>query len=65
MEDYLERLQQEKDQLDEQIKRFDAFLLSEEYQNNVSIGEQDLMIKQREAMIGYLDIITDRLALNM
>ena len=65
MEDYIERLQIEKAQLQERIAKLDAYMSSDEFTSTVSEGEQDMMTKQRVAMLAYLDMLTDRIALGI
>jgi alkylhydroperoxidase family enzyme len=65
MEDYIERLQIEKAQLQERIAKLDAYMLSDEFTSTVSEGEQDMMTKQRVAMLAYLDVLTNRIALSI
>ena len=65
MESYLERLIQEKSDLEDKSKKLDAFMEDEEKVNKLLTREQRLVYQQQVFMEGYYLILCKRVELEM
>ena len=66
MEAYLERLIQEKSDLEEKSKKLDAFMENEELVNNLLNREQQkLMYQQQAFMEGYYLVLCKRIDIEL
>lgn len=61
MEDYIERMIQEKRELDEKIVKLVAFRYSEKADKLLNPGQRSLMDRQFSVMTAYSDILGERI----
>jgi hypothetical protein len=61
MKDYQERVIVEKDELDEKVKKLDAFL-TDHGSSVVPVEERKLLVKQLAFMAAYSGVLADRIA---
>jgi hypothetical protein len=62
MSDFKNRLEIEKQELDEKIEKLTIFVVSPNF-DKIDIKQQELLDKQLPVMCEYRDILTERLAL--
>jgi len=61
MDDFRERVVEEKRELDGKLQRLEAFIAGKAF-DAINPGEQNRLVRQRDAMCDYSGILGDRIA---